>query len=135
MQKIKELLIVYTIGFVGYSFIEILWRGFTHPSMSITGGTCFLSFHLLNKRMPDLSRTKKCVMGALIITAIEFIVGCIVNLELKMRVWDYSELPLNLFGQICLPYSLMWCVITLPMTALSNLITARFKTKSITART
>ena len=135
MQKIKELLIVYTIGFVGYSCIELLWRNFTHPSMSIAGGICFLSFHILNRRMNKLSSVKKCFLGAVIITSVEFFFGCIVNIALNMHIWDYSALPLNLLGQICLPYFIVWFVITIPMLAVSNLIVYCFKTKSITAHT
>lgn len=43
-----------------------------------------------------------------IITVFEFIVGYIVNIHLGWQVWDYSGLPFNLYGQICLYYFLLW---------------------------
>lgn len=50
----------------------------------------------------------KCLLGALIITAVELIFGVIFNIKYNMGVWDYSNMPLNLLGQICLPFSVLW---------------------------
>lgn len=46
--------------------------------------------------------------AAVIITLLEFIFGIVFNLMLDMNVWDYSNVPMNLMGQICLPFSLIW---------------------------
>lgn len=51
---------------------------------------------------------KQSFISAVIITIFEFITGCIVNLWLGWAVWDYSDLPFNLLGQICLYYFLLW---------------------------
>lgn len=51
-------------------------------------------------------------IGAIIITALEFIVGVIVNLILKWNIWDYSMLPFNILGQISLPFSLIWFLLS-----------------------
>jgi len=134
MQKIQEAIVAYTVGFVGYTLIEVIWRGFTHPSMSFTGGACFLLFYLLIDKMPHLTLNKKCILGAFIITAIEFVVGCVVNIKWGLNVWDYKDMPANLYGQICLPYSLMWYIITIPMCFISDFISGRRKIKSIAAR-
>ena len=29
-----------------------------------------------------------------------------------MNVWNYSALPLNIMGQICLPFSLLWLLLS-----------------------
>ena len=50
--------------------------------------------------------------GALFITLLEYISGLILNVSLGLEIWDYSELSLNYRGQICLSYSLKWCLIT-----------------------
>ena len=52
------------------------------------------------------------VLSALIITALEFITGLIVNIWLKMDIWDYSQLPYNFMGQICLLYSIFWFLVS-----------------------
>ena len=38
------------------------------------------------------------------VTSCEFITGIIVNKWLNLNVWDYSNVPFQLFGQICLPF-------------------------------
>ena len=43
--------------------------------------------------------------------SLEFLTGCIVNLALGWHVWDYSGMPGNVLGQICLPYSLLWILV------------------------
>lgn len=46
-------------------------------------------------------------------TVTEFFAGCIINLWLGMGVWDYSNMPLNILGQICLPFSVLWVILCL----------------------
>lgn len=50
----------------------------------------------------------KCLLGAVIITIIELIFGYIFNIKYQMNVWNYENMPMNLFGQICLPFSALW---------------------------
>ena len=57
------------------------------------------------KKMP---LAKQMLIGALVITTLEFTCGCIVNLWLGWHVWDYSNMPFNLLGQICLPFTAIW---------------------------
>ena len=46
--------------------------------------------------------------GAIIITLLELIVGTIVNIILGWNVWDYSNLPGDLWGQICPQFTVLW---------------------------
>ena len=107
--------LVFITGSCLYPLIEILWRGHTHSSMALAGG---LSLTLINivccGQMQKKSLAARCAVGSFIITCVEFSVGVWVNLLLHLNVWDYSAMPMNLFGQICLPFSLIWCVLTLP---------------------
>ena len=111
MRKTAEWLTVFLIGGALYSMLEILWRGYTHWSMTVTGALCFLTLYALHvyaRRVPFFLR---CLLGALGITVLEFTAGYIVNLRLGWRVWDYSDMPLNLLGQICPLFSLFWYVL------------------------
>lgn len=121
-KKIKENTIIYTIGAVGYTCIEILWRGNSHWTMSLTGGACFLSLYQLNNRHPEQRWWKKCAAGSAIITAIEFSVGVLVNRVLHWNVWDYSQFKFNLAGQVCLLYSGLWFLLCIPVMKLSELL-------------
>ncbi|WP_410072822.1 putative ABC transporter permease, partial [Anaerostipes sp.] len=90
-----------------------LVRGYSHYSMFLCGGACFLCCGLLNENMKiKMSFISQMVLSALIITALEFITGLIVNIWLKMDIWDYSQLPYNFMGQICLLYSIFWFLVS-----------------------
>lgn len=102
--------VLFLLGGRVYTWIELLWRGRTHWSMFILGGLCFVTIGLLNEyRIPwHWCLLRQAVVSACIITTFEFIAGCVVNLLLEWDVWDYSGLPFNLYGQVCLYYFLLW---------------------------
>lgn len=112
-MKILKLLLKYLclliIGGSIYYDIEILYRGYSHISMFLLGGICFVLIGLINEIMPwDVYIEIQTLIGAACVTVLEFITGCIVNLWLGLHVWDYSNLPFNILGQICLPFALIW---------------------------
>lgn len=95
-------------GFI-YYIIEITARGHSHPSMFIVGGVCFLLIGGLNNFLPwKMGLVKQAMIGAAVVTGVEFISGCVLNLWLGLGVWDYSQMPLNVLGQVCLPYCVIW---------------------------
>ena len=108
MVRFKMSMMSFLLGGVIYSLCEILFRGYTHWSMTLTGGFCFLImyWHFTNNPYENIFR--KCLFGAVVITTLEFIAGCIVNLWLGWSIWDYSSLQLNFLGQICLPFTVIW---------------------------
>jgi uncharacterized membrane protein len=53
------------------------------------------------------------LIGSLIITVLEFITGYVVNIKLGLNVWSYYDMPYNIMGQVCLPYTLLWFVLSL----------------------
>lgn len=104
---LKSLILFIIFGFI-YCGIEILWRGYTHPSMFVVGGLCCLLVGLINEITPKMSMTKQCSLSVLIILIIELLSGCYLNLYLGLNIWDYSNQPFNLWGQICLPFAFIW---------------------------
>ncbi len=113
---------MFAIGAVAYTCTELLWRGHTHWTMTLTGGACALLIHLADKRLRQKRLAVRCLAGCGIITGMEFTVGCLVNILLGWGVWDYSRLPLNIMGQICLLYSAIWFLLSIPVIALSSLM-------------
>lgn len=113
LKKLKVFSIMFLIGGVGYNLIEILWRGYTHVSMFFAGGICFNAFAAIGKKSTKHKLFSLAAIGALTVTAVEFITGCIVNLWLKKKVWDYSKMPLNILGQICPLFTLLWGLLSL----------------------
>lgn len=111
---------MFTLGAAAYPAVELLWRGHTHWAMSLTGGVCTLMIHLLNRRMRHRGLAARCAMGCAVITGVEFSVGCVVNRLLGWNVWDYSNVPFNIMGQVCLLYSAFWFLLSLPVVAVSS---------------
>lgn len=126
MPKAIENLVLFLFGGAAYSLIEVLFRGYTHWSMTITGGLCLLILYRHFAAYPHEPLLMKCLFGAIVITVLEFVAGCIVNLWLDWHVWDYSGMMFNLFGQICLPFSALWFFLTIPIVGLSNFFRKKF---------
>ena len=101
-----------------YSLLEILWRGKSHPSMFAVGGFCFLV--LLDISKLNIPLLIKSVIGCLAITVTEFFCGIVLNKVLSLNVWDYSSVPFNLMGQICLPYSVIWLLLSFTVIYTAN---------------
>lgn len=113
IKNIFKYLILFIIGGCVYYLIETLWRGYSHWTMLVLGGLCFQIVGGINEFYSwELAFWKQCVIGSIIITVLEFITGCIVNLWLGWNVWDYSQVWGNILGQICLPFSLIWIVLS-----------------------
>lgn len=109
-MKTGEIIFAFLTGSFLYSLIEIASRGYTHWSMTLTGGVCLAYIYYISTET-EMKMISKCAAGAVFITASEFSVGCCVNLKYRWNVWDYSDIPMNLMGQICLPYSAVWFVL------------------------
>lgn len=113
IYRIEKHVILFAIGGIAYFFLEVLVRGYSHYTMFLCGGACFLCCGLLNENVKiKMSFVSQMVLSSLIITALEFTTGLIVNVWLKMDIWDYSNLPYNFMGQICLFYSFLWFLVS-----------------------
>jgi len=112
---------VFLLGGILYSLIEMMWRGYTHWSMTIAGGAALLLIHLLNRRLRHRDILLRCLYGCIMITSVELAAGIIVNLWLGLDVWDYSGMAFNLLGQICPAFSILWFLISFPAYLVSDL--------------
>lgn len=107
-------LFLFIIGGLIYFCIEILYRGCSHWTMLILGGTCYVLIGAINEVIPwEMALCKQMLIGSGIITVLEFIAGVIVNIILRWHVWDYSNVPFNVLGQICVPFMIVWFFISL----------------------
>ena len=122
LKKLKKYALLFTIGAVGYGAIEVIWRGNTHWSMLIAGGICFILFSLVAERFKEKNILLKAAICALGVTAVEFLFGVLFNLVLKMNVWDYSNMPLNILGQICPLFTVLWAGIAIAFLPLAEVI-------------
>lgn len=109
LLNIFKSIFLFVFGGGIYCLIEMLFRGHTHFTMIFVGGVCFLMCGMLNEVIPwEMPLPEQMIICAVNITAVEFIAGMILNVWLNLNVWDYSNMPLNIMGQICLPFSVAW---------------------------
>lgn len=114
MNKLKEFLILGIVGGLIYIFIEIFSRGYSHWSMFIVGGLCFAAIGYINEFLKwETPLWKQSLIGSTIVIILEFISGCIVNLLLGWNVWDYSNMPFNILGQICPQFFAIWILLSI----------------------
>ena len=114
LGKTLKFATLFAVGGLLYGVIEIVWRGYTHISMFLVGGICFVLIGALDEIEKPISVMAQLPIAALLVTAVEFTSGVIINLVLNLGVWDYSDLPLNVWGQVCLPFSLIWLLLAFP---------------------
>ena len=107
---------MFWIGALGYPLIELAWRRRTHPAMALAGGLSAVTLKAIAKRLHMRPLWQQALTGGLAITGIEFALGRIWNR--RYRIWDYRRMPLNVQGQVCLPFTAAWCVLSAGVLAL-----------------
>lgn len=113
MKKVLKYLFLGALGGCIYYMIEILWRGYSDWRMIIVGGTCFVICGSLNEIFDwDMLMWKQMLISSLLITIAEFIAGYVFNIILGLDIWDYSNMPLNIAGQVCLTYTVLWFLLS-----------------------
>lgn len=111
-MRVVRPLVLWGIDGLLYVLCELVFRGRSHWTMFIVGGLCFWLIGLINEVIPwEMPIWQQCIIGAIIITAVEFAAGCVINIWLGWQVWDYSGLPFNILGQICLPFTVLWSLL------------------------
>ncbi len=120
---------VFLFGAALYALIEVMWRSYTHWSMAITGGICMSAIYYIHLHCRSVSIWSRALMGCAAITLAEFIAGLIVNLTFHLNVWDYSGLPFNFMGQICLIYCALWYGMCFPAFFVCSFLEAKLFTK------
>jgi len=119
MGKFIKNLTLALYGGVIYYLIEEAYKsifpgGRAHWSMAVVGGIMFLAIGGLNNNLSwNMPLMLQCTAGAVLITAVELVMGLWLNVWLGLGIWDYSRLPFNLWGQICLPFTLVWFFLAL----------------------
>lgn len=127
MKLFLKYLFLLVLGGSIYYCMEILFRGYSHYSMFILGGVCFILMGLINELLSwDTYIEVQILIGTGSTLILEFITGCIVNLYLNLNVWDYSDLPFNLLGQVCLSFAFLWMPLTLIGILLDDYIRYKF---------
>ncbi|WP_157047722.1 putative ABC transporter permease [Cellulosilyticum ruminicola] len=77
--------------------------------MGILDGIYFILIGLINNIFSfDFSSILQMLISAFIITILEFLSGMLLNIYLGLHILDYSHLPCNILGQVCLSFFVIW---------------------------
>lgn len=69
LKTAAKLLFLFGVGGVTYYAIELLWRGYSHISMLILGGICFVLLGLINELLPwNMGLLWQALIGSGIVT-------------------------------------------------------------------
>ena len=123
MNNLLRLAVIFIIGFCFYIAIEVCFRGYSYPLMGICGGVILLILDYINERISwDMDLILQGMVGSFFITLFELIVGIVLKSFDFSPMWDYSDIPFNFMGIICLPYSLLWIIVSIAGILLSDAI-------------
>ena len=123
-SKIIKNVILFIVGFCLYITIEVIYRNYSYWQMGCCGGLAIVILDKINSKISwktDILLQGLC--GSLLITIMELIIG-----EIALRssvipiMWDYSSMPLNFDGVICLPFSAIWLILSIGAVFLADAI-------------
>lgn len=132
MYFIDLFLMFITFSFLGWAIETVycsikekrfIYRGFLHgPICPIYGFGALsvgipLSYIKIN---PVFDVFLVFIVGAIICTFVEYIIGFLFEKLFHLKLWDYSDFPFNLHGRVWLGYSLGWGVLSLILVYLVN---------------
>lgn len=123
-QRVLSMLL-WTWGGTVYFLLEVIYKTATGNPDGISWTMLLLAILLsvplerfgteLPWEMPLILQAAVCTVA---ITVTELLAGLILNVWMGLGIWDYSHLPFNLWGQICLQFALIWwglCLVFIPV--------------------
>lgn len=109
MSKTGKCVFMFIFGFMAYITIEVCYKQTSHWMMGLCGGLVFVLLDKINDKISwDMDILVQGTIGSLLITSLEFIIGEMSLRGLIQPMWDYSDMPFNYKGIVCLPFSLIW---------------------------
>lgn len=124
-NNIFKYLYLMWFGGSAYVTIEVFFRSRSHWSMFVLAAISFVFVGLLNEKT-EISIVHQVIIGTIVLTLFEFITGCIVNIYFGLNIWDYSNLPFNILGQICPQFCLLWGIVVFVSIFLDDAIRSMF---------
>lgn len=119
MRKAVLSVLLWTWAGAVYFFLEVAWKTLRGEPEAISWTMFLLAIILaipLERFGAELPWEMPLVLQALIcgtaITGAELAAGLVLNVWLRMGVWDYSHMPGNLWGQVCPQFWALWCMLS-----------------------
>ena len=110
MKSFMKYLLLFTFSGYIYVCMELLFRGRSDISMMFCASICVVPMVLLNNKFSyEADFLLQLVLCTIFATFVEYIFGIIFNAD--YHIWDYRNMPFNIDGMVCLPFSLLWMLI------------------------
>ena len=125
MERWRNLVLHALFGLIAgsiYLCIELAWRGRTHWTMLPLAAAIFVCAGVLDERENPPPFWAQVAIGTGIATALELVTGLVLNAWMNLGVWDYSNLPGNILGQICPQFTAAWAILMVVSIKLENLM-------------
>lgn len=111
---LTKLLTLFLVGYCTYLAIEVTYKNISYPLMGVVSGISLLLFDQINNRIFwELDLLLEGCIGSAIVTSFELIIGEGLKILNQPPMWDYSNMPFNYDGVICLPFSIVWIFISI----------------------
>lgn len=125
VMKVNKNIVLFVVGFMTYITIEVLFRGYSFALMGACGGLAIVILDKINNKLSwNTDILIQALIGSLLVTFFELVIGELaLHTSLVPVMWDYSDVPLNFDGVICLPFSLAWAGLSLVAVFIADAIT------------
>ena len=108
-------MLLWTWGGTVYYLLEVAYKSLTgHPeriswTMLVIAILLCIPVERCGAELPwEYPLWLQALCCAILVTAVEFVAGLVLNVWLGLGTWDYSTLPFNFMGQICLQFFFVW---------------------------
>lgn len=128
MTKYSNAVLSMLLWFFGgtiYFLIEVAYKSLTeHPeriswTMLVLATLLTIPVERCGAELPwECPLWIQALTCASLVTVVELVAGLVLNVFLGLNIWDYSDLPFNLWGQICPQYAAAWwflCLAFIPI--------------------
>ena len=127
LSKIVAYFVIYSfLGFIIETLFGLLTKGVVEsrksflygPFCAIYGLGASIMIMFLHKYSKNYTRL--FIGGFIVGSIVEYLVSWIGELLLGVKWWDYSDMPLNINGRICVYFSIFWGFLALYLIASFN---------------
>lgn len=131
MKSLLRKLVLFYIGFSTYITIEVLFHskirlfemGWSYIASGMMGAAAFMILDMFNNKVSwDIELQYQMIVGGVVVTLIEFLVGIISVFVFHVHMWDYSNLKYNLYGIICPQFFIFWVLLSAVAILLADII-------------
>lgn len=126
-KKILSMLL-WVWGGTIYFILEVIWKVFTTPeriswTMLVIAIILSIPLERCGAELPwEMPLALQSLICTCVVTVTELAAGIVLNILLKLDIWDYSALWGNFMGQICPLYTVIWYVLCFAFIPIFDLI-------------